>query len=303
MRTAKTRLLIALAIGTATGSFCAYLMRHLHIGAGDFSWAMEAARDLLARRNPYADPKQFYPLPAALFGLFFVSMKPETAAGIFYGVSSALLAFAVTRHGYRRLLIFFAYPYWAGVLTAQWIPLIMAGTFYWWLSPAWIAKPQIGLPATLTFFNRKNVVMCAVVGLLSLIVMSHWIPFWLRSIGRYDRFIPLIVLPGPLVALALWRFRARDARLLLFTACVPQRWFYDAFLLWLIPKSRREIIFTVGLSWIPGIWRWFHPPNTFTQVGRWMVIWMYLPMLAVILLRRTPGATAAKSSENDAPEV
>jgi hypothetical protein len=187
------------------------------------------------------------------------------------------------------------------VLTAQWIPLIMAGTFYWWLSPSWIAKPQIGLPATLTFFNRKNVVMCAVVGLLSLIVMPHWITFWLGSIGHYDRFIPLIVLPGPLLALALWRFRVPDARLLFFTACVPQRWFYDAFLLWLIPKTRREIIFTVGLSWIPGIWRWFHPPHTFTQVGRWMVFWMYLPMLAVILLRPALG-TLAKDSENDATQ-
>lgn len=303
MRTPKTRLLVALAIGTATGSFCAYLMHHLRIGAGDFFWAIEAARDVLARRNPYADTKQLYPLPVVLFGLPFVSLKLEIAAGIFYGASSALLAFAVTRTGYHRLLIFFAYPYWAGVLTAQWIPLIMAGTFYWWLSPAWIAKPQIGLPAALSFLNPKNVAICAVVGLVSLIVMPHWISFWLNSLGRYARFVPLIVLPGPLLAIALFRFRIRDARLLFFAACVPQRWFYDAFLLWLIPKKRREIIFTVGLSWIPGIWRWFHPPHTFTQVGRWMVIWMYLPMLIVVLLRPSQSAIIASDTENQDLEL
>jgi hypothetical protein len=285
MRTTKTRLLVALLIGLGTGIFCAYLMTHLRIGAGDFSWAIEAARDLLARRNPYSNPKQLYPLPAALFGLPFVLLKPEIAAGVFYGISSALLAFCVTRTGYHSLLIFFSYPYWAGILTAQWIPLIMAGTFLWWLTPAWMAKPQIGLPTALTFFNRKNIVLCTIVALISLAVLPHWISFWLSQIGRYSRFIPLTVLPGPLLALALLRFRSQDARLLFFTACMPQRWFYDGFILWLIPKTRREIVFTAGLSWIPGIWRWFHPPHSFTQVGRWMVLWMYLPMLAVILLR------------------
>jgi hypothetical protein len=116
--------------------------------------------------------------------------------------------------------------------------------------------------------------------------MPHWIPLWLAQIGRYSRFIPLVVLPGPLLALALIRFRVPDARVLFISACMPQRWFYDAFILWLIPKTRREIVFTAGLSWIPGIWRWFHPPHSFTQVGRWMVIWMYLPILAVVLMRK-----------------
>jgi hypothetical protein len=290
MRTTKIRLLIALVIGLGAGSFCAYLMTHLRIGAGDFTWAIEAARDLLARRNPYDNPKQLYPLPAALFGLPFVLMKPEIAAGFFYGISSALLAFCITRAGYHYLLIFFSYPYWAGILTAQWIPLIMAGTFFWWLSPAWMAKPQIGLPAALTSLNRKNAVLCAIGALISLAVMPHWIPLWLGQIGRYSRFIPLLVLPGPLLALAFLRFRSADARLLFFSACMPQRWFYDAFILWLIPKTRREIIFTAGLSWIPGIWRWFHPPHTFTEVGRWIVLWMYLPMLVVVLLRKSPTA-------------
>src|SRR4029077_10262483 len=117
MRTTKIRLLIELVIGLGAGSFCAYLMTHLRIGAGDFTWAIEAARDLLARRNPYDNPKQLYPLPAAPFCLPFVLMKPEIAAGFFYGISSALLAFCITRAGYHYLLIFFSYPYWAGILT------------------------------------------------------------------------------------------------------------------------------------------------------------------------------------------
>ena len=67
---------------------------------------------------------------------------------------------------------------------------------------------------------------------------------------------------------------------------MPQRWFFDAFILWLIPKSRREILFTAALSWGAGIWRWYHIPHSFAEVGRLTVLFMYLPMLAVILLRQ-----------------
>jgi hypothetical protein len=283
----QTRLLIAGLIGLSTGVFCWYLMVRLHQGAGDFIWAIRAAQDLLARRNPYRSPYQLYPLPAALFGLPLTWLKPELAGGIFYGVSSALLAFGISRFGYERLLIFLAYPYWAGMITVQWIPIIMASAFFCALTPAILAKPQIGLPVLATHLNRKNVVIAIATLLLSLIVMPHWISLWLGNLGGYSRFIPLLVLPGPLLALALLRYKDWDSWLLFLAACMPQRWFYDPFSLWLIPKTRREIIYTAGLSWIPGIWRWYHPPHNFIEAGRWMVLWMYLPMLVVLFLRKT----------------
>jgi hypothetical protein len=299
MRSVRTRLLIATAVGLATGIFCWYFMTRLGIGAGDFTWAILAARDLLARHNPYATPSQFYPLPAALFGLPFIAMKPEIAAGMFYGASSALLAFGLTRYGYHRLLIFLAYPYWAGILTAQWIPLIMASTFFPLLLPATLAKPQIGLPVALTHLRRRGVVACLVVVLLSFLLMPNWISQWLAHIGGYSRFIPLLVLPGPLLVAALLRYWDRDAWLLFLAACMPQRWFYDPFYLWLIPKTRRGIVFTAGLSWIPGIWRWYHTPHSFTEVGRWTVLWFYLPMLILLLMRGTAADDPQISEAED----
>src|SRR5262249_9351288 len=95
----RTRLLVSSAFGLFAGVFCWYLMRHFHLAAGDFSWSIRAAGDLLEKRNPYATPGQLYPLPSALFGLPFVHMPLEIAAGIFYGLSSALLALGVTRRG------------------------------------------------------------------------------------------------------------------------------------------------------------------------------------------------------------
>ncbi len=295
MPSVRARFVISAIFGIGTGVLCWLLLRRWQQGAGDFSWAIRAAQDLLAHRNPYQRPSQFYPLPAALFGLPFVRVAPELAGGIFYGLSTGLLAFGLTRDSYRYLLIFTAYPYWAGMLAVQWIPLIMASGFFWWLLPATLAKPQIGLPVAMTRIERKGALVCTSVVILSFLLLPHWFSDWLAGLGGYARFIPLLVLPGPVLSLALLRYRDRDAWLLFLAACMPQRWFYDPFFLWLIPKSRRQIIFTAGLTWIPGLWRWYHTPHSFTEVGRWIVLCCYLPMLAVILTRQpTPTRTAAE---------
>jgi len=282
----RWRIAISAAIGLASGTFCWFLMRHFHQGAGDLRWALHLAQRLLARQNPYDTPLEQYPVTAAIFALPLVRLEPELAAGVFWGISSSLLAFGLTRNGYTRLLIFLAYPYWAGMLFVQWSPLIAAGAFFPVLLPATLAKPQVGLPVLLTRASRGGLYACAVVALVSLVLMPTWPLIWLRQTGNYQHFIPLLVLPGPLVLLGLIRFRNRDAIFLLLSALMPQRWFFDSFILWLIPRSRREILWTVFFSWGAGIWRWYHIPQSFTAVGRWTVIFLYLPMLAVILLRK-----------------
>jgi len=115
--------------------------------------------------------------------------------------------------------------------------------------------------------------------------MPKWPVWWIGQMGYYEHFIPLLVVPGLLILLALIRYRDRDAQLLLLTALVPQRWFFDAFILWLIPKKRRDILFTVLFSWGAGIWRWYHIPHSFHEVGQWAVCFIYLPMLGLVLVR------------------
>ena len=282
----RLRIFISALIGLATGVFCWFLMVHFRQNAADFRWAIRAARALLARKNPYDTPLEQYPMTAALFGLPFVWMRPEVAAGVFWGISSALLAFGLTRHGYHRLLVFLAYPYWAGILTVQWSPLIAASAFFPLLLPATMAKPQVGLPVALTHLSRRGVLACLVFGLVTLILMPRWPWLWVRQLGNYQYFVPLLVLPGPLLLLALWRCRDRDAWLLVLASIMPQRWFFDSLILWLIPKSRRELVLTVGLSWGAGIWRWYHVPHNFNEVGRWAVVFIFLPMLGLLLWRQ-----------------
>jgi hypothetical protein len=281
----RWRIAVSATIGLASGAFCWFLMKHFHQDAADFRWALHLAERLLARQNPYDTPLEQYPLPAALFALPFVRTQPELAAGLFWGISSSVLTFGLTGHGYGRLLIFLAYPYWAGILTVQWSPIIAASAFFPLLLPVTMAKPQVGLPVFLTRLSRRGLLACALVALASLVIMPTWPWAWLRQTRNYEHFIPLLVFPGPLLLLALIRYRDRAAWLLILSALMPQRWFFDSFILWLIPETRREIIWTIFFSYGAGVWRWYHTPHSFTEVGRWTVICFYLPMLAVVLLR------------------
>jgi len=270
-------------------------MKRTHLGAGDFTWALHMAQRWLAGQNPYDEPWQIYPVTAGFFGLPFVHLAPEVAAGIFYGISSALLAYGLTREGYQRLLVFLAYPYWIGMLYVQWSPLIAASAFFPLLLPATMAKPQVGIPVLVSRFSLPGLWACIGMAVAGLVVMPHWPMLWLGEIGKYQHFFAILIVPGPLVLLALLRYRDRDAILLLLTSCMPQRWFFDTFTLWLIPKSRREILITVFFSWCAGIWRWYHPPHSYTEVGRWIVVFTYLPMLAILLLRnRVPDSDIEK---------
>jgi len=151
-----------------------------------------------------------------------------------------------------------------------------------------LIKPPIALPVALTHLSRRGIIACAALLALSFAITPSWFWQWPHQFGEYHHFIPLLLFPGMLILLALLRLRDNDARLLLLAAAFPQRWFYDAFILWLIPKSRREIVASVGASWLVGLWRWSHPPLSFAQVGRWSVVGFYLPMLVITLLRRGP---------------
>jgi hypothetical protein len=299
----RWRIAVSAAIGLLSGTFCWFLMMHLHQDAADFRWAIRLAQHLVSGQNPYDTPSQLYPLTAAFFALPLLRLTPELAAGTFWGISSSLLAFGLTRQGYGKLLIFLAYPYWAGILTVQWSPIISAAAFFPLLLPATMAKPQIGLPIFLTRFSLRGLAACAVLAAVSLAVMPNWPRFWLHQIGNYDHFYPLLVIPGPLLLLALLRYRDRDARLLVLAALMPQRWFYDSFILWLIPQSRREIVWTVFFSWGAGIWRWYHIPHSFTEVGRCTVILLYLPMLAVVLLRKPQSNVSTPDSAGSLASV
>ena len=155
----------------------------------------------------------------------------------------------LTRHGYHRLLVFFAYPYWAGMLAAQWGPLLMASAFFPLLLPATWPSPKPVCPVALTHLTRRGVIACVLARcLITFAWMPNWLALWLAQLGGYQHFYPLLIFPGPLLLLALFRYRDPDTAALPADRTMPQRWFYDTLILWLIPKTRKEILWTALLQ-------------------------------------------------------
>src|ERR1700757_5234574 len=101
----RARILLSAGIGLASGLLCWTLLSHLQVGAYDFTWALHPARERLAGRNPYAHIPSGavgYPMTGVLLAVPFAWLPDSAAAGLFFGISSALLALGLTRESYTR---------------------------------------------------------------------------------------------------------------------------------------------------------------------------------------------------------
>lgn len=289
----RSRISVALLIAAVTGwlSWAAQSAPGtLSRPGGDLLWALVAATDLRAGRDPYGHPFgpewTPYPLPAALIGLPFSFLPFSLAGGLFFGLSCGLLAFCIAKNGYGRLWIYLATPFWFCLFWAQWSPLIMAAAFIPALLPVVLIKPHIALPVVLTHPTRIGVYCCVAVGLLSLVIYPRWPLVWLSQLGQFQRFFPVTMIPvGPLLLLALLRWRDKDAQLLLLASLLPQRHFYDSFVLWLIPKNWKESLPTALVSFGAWIWKAHRGEMKSPEVGLVSVLFFFLPILCVILLR------------------
>jgi hypothetical protein len=275
------RLRLSLEIGIVSAFLCWLAHRD---GAGDFGWALHAARDLVAGRDPYDRPYGReaipYPLPAAILGLPFVLLPDEVAGAVFFGLSSGLLAYGLTKESNIRLIVFLSYPYFAALQATQWTPLLMATAFYPVLLPVTLAKPNIGLPLGLTQTSKKGVVLCGGMLLASFALHPWWLSRWLVQLGEYQSFVPILTFPGILLVLAIWYYKEKTARLLLGFALIPQRWFYDPLPLWLIPKTVWELVAVTALSWFSYV-GWMLLPRTIENTGLSSITFIYLPLLLV----------------------
>ena len=293
----RRRLLIAAVIGVVSGLLCYGYQVVSARGAGDFGWSLRLVPDLLAGRDPYAYPVELtpmaYPVTAALIAAPFSILPGNVAAGVFFGLSSGLLAFGLIRGGeWWRLLVFLAFPYWHALQVVQWSPLLFAVALFPALLPLTLAKPHIGFPIAMTRLTWRRAAACAAFGLFSLVWLPDWPLRWLGHQAAPEQYLPpLAILPfGPLVLLALLRWRDDQARFLLLMAAVPQRLFYDVFVLWLIPQTARQVLVLAGLSWIV-YFGWFFWPAGGMALA---VALLYLPALALVLWPRRASSAAGR---------
>lgn len=303
----RTRLLVAVAIGVASAAQTAWF---LHIGPSepDFVYWWAAARLLLAGNNPYTlldhydvsaaapyDVPFGYPLPTILAIVPLAGLSMIAAAVVFSAISGAVLAYCVTRRAWWPLLMCVSAPYVIAVSDGQWSPLIVAAAVVPRLAPMLWFKPTLGLAALAHARDRWGIGLAVLLGLATLLVLPTWPADWVRTALLRDSDHPAAISTtfGPLLLLALLRWRRRDAWVLLIMGCVPQLlFFYDQLPLWLIARSRREALALTMASMIGlvGYVRTLHPGVYWVRAAEpWVMGFLYLPALLLVLRHPNVG--------------
>jgi hypothetical protein len=310
----RQRVAVAVGIGIIAGLLsCAFLSRPG--SGGDYFFIWSAARSLLAGQNPYhvvaVGPENpgndvlLYPLPALLLIVPLAWLPIAVSGGVFLGISSALLAFALLKDGYHRLPIFMSAPFLMAISLGQWSPLVTAAALEANLGFVFAAKPNLGLPAWLYRPNLRAVVMAVALVLVSFAVLPRWPIDWYHNVAsRPEKLSPIRTLAGPVLLLAAIRWRRSESRLFLAMACVPQAlFFYDQLALGLIPRTLRQSLI-LALAGFALLLTWFHrlgPGDYYVQKAIPYATALYFVTLVLLLWPDSVAPHDAPVPDSPAP--
>ena len=305
----RLRVAIALAVGLLCALVVVIGAEHA-LPVSDFDQCWVAARALLHGHNPYdaIGPGRafewrfpfFYPLPAALIAMPFAWFSVSVTRALFISMSATLLAFAIIRRDYHRLLLFLSAGFCVSLLKSQWEPLLTAAALLPALSWVFVAKPTVGAALFVAFPSRTAVLGGVALVAVSLVVMPAWPAHWIQMLHQETHMrTPLITPLGPLLLLALLRWRRPEARLLVALACVPQTLIlYMTVPLFLIPGTLGESALLAALSWVAQATTFTMPhqpphPSFYTDSAWVIVMFLYVPCLIMVLRRRNEGEMPA----------
>jgi hypothetical protein len=177
-----------------------------------------------------------YPLTAVLGALPLAWLPLPIADLVFIGVSGALLAWGLTRERMNNPQFF---------VFASLAFLFMTETVQWSLPNRRCARAKSGLcprlqaaALVLAYPSRRAALAGATLGIITLVLWPWWVPSWLAVLlAGYHIVAPITVGGGPLIALALLKWRRPEARLLVALACVPHTvYLYEAVPLFLVVR-------------------------------------------------------------------
>ena len=311
------RALVATAVAVVAAAFVLWFgwsTDQLRPGGSDLDQLWFAARAVRAGRDPYAligpgRPFEWgwpllYPLPGVV-ALAPLALLPVVVARMaFVALGAGLLAWALTRDGWDRLPLLAGAAMLDAVRGAQVAPLLAAAV----LLPGWqwlaIAKPTLGLAVVAATPSRRGL-RAAVAGAALLtatawLVQPGWIGAWWAGLAtaRHLR-IPVLGAGGPLLLLALARWRRPEARLLLAWACVPHTpVLYDVVPLGLTATTRREALALALLSHAAlvlqdAVVQGLDPVASASVAAAILNALVYLPALVLVLRRPNDGVPPA----------
>jgi len=276
--------------------------------AGDFTGVWRAAGQVIEGVNPYRTHTEHlpyplgplaYPLTAAIAALPLATLSAWLSAALFVGLSITALAYSLLGGPPFRLLAFGTPCFVMAMSVVQWSPLLTAAAVIPPLGIFVSCKPNLGLAL---FARRPSwwiVGGSAALVAVSLALIPTWPIEWLRNIRGMTYYKAPIAMPGgALLLLALLRWRDEDARMLFVLSMVPSNLFmYDQLPLFLIARSRRDMLLLFAGSWLVPVVGHFTVPEWVadeiaqqTYMRAPTVAFLFLPALYIILSR--PSASA-----------
>ena len=275
-------LAFAVAVGVFVASLC---VQYGFDVQSDFSIPHCGAQKLLAGEDPYTCPTggmASNPLTTVLFFVPLAWMPIQFASATVMALSVAFLSLALNKPGEPwRLLVLLSVPFVYSVQISQWAPLLLAIALSGKLYPLIVVKPHVAMSVAISRATPRGVAVVCLILLATFFVWPDWLPRWLFQTRGYDGFVPALSLAGAVLLLAALRIKNEAARWLLLLSLTPQRTWYDQLLLFVIPRSAKQMLVVWVASWImwfPEIFGWGHSGYN------WVTLSMFYPVLGIVLL-------------------
>jgi hypothetical protein len=301
---------VAAATLVGLGSFALALCFRLvlHQQSSDFDQIVVGAQRILVGQTPYTTTPLpglqwpiYYPLPALVLGLPLVALPLPLAHVAFCGISGACFGWAMSANGDAKLFALATWPYVLSISLGQWGPLLMATSTIPALGWLAIVKPNLGLALGAGYGHRWirrpavfiNLGMAGLLIVLSFALRPRWVVEWIGvlSTPTPHLIMPIRVMGGFLLLLALVRWKEPAARTLAALAFVPQTFSsYDSLLVFLVPKTRREsLVLVAGTTLVTAIVAYIGTAPTYAETVQrfapWRIALVYLPAVLIAILR------------------
>ena len=322
--TKRERIVFAVVAAVLFASVSWFVSKGIEGYASDWDQVWHGAKASLEGKDPYSVVGPglaadygfplYYPYPSLVAMLPLALLPLGIGRTVFVGISAGFLAYAVTRDGRHGIWVLASGSFVGALVTAQWSPLMTAAFLLPWLAPVILAKPNIGLAVAAAIpdgrFYGFGLAGSAILLLISFTLEPQWIGKWLDALQEAPHFTPPVLLwGGPLILLALSRWRRPEARLLVALACVPHTTLvYETLPLLLVAKTRRQAMLLSVLSFLVFLLQYvifdvrvpITEPQALATFAEWArsvgtasVALLYLPALIMVLRRPNEGEPPA----------